>query len=76
VAVIGVGEERSATPSGQQTGSKRLKIAPLKHAQTLAGPENRMNRHLTSSFMLRPPTWPVTPEIAGSTPVAPVRKAL
>jgi hypothetical protein len=26
--------------------------------------------------MLRPPTWPVTPEIAGSTPVAPVRKAL
>jgi hypothetical protein len=59
---------------GQQTGSKRTKSLRSNMRKSLAGAGGRMNRAMPcpSSFTSRPSRWPVTPEVAGSSPVAPV----
>ncbi len=62
--------------SGQQSGSKRPnRLRPTMGIASAHAPKGRMSRAIPcpSSSTSRPSNWPFTPEVAGSSPVAPVQ---
>ena len=69
----------AAAALGRQRGSKRPKSASLNHEEpscekTRKARSERLGVHRAQAS--RPSKWPVTPEVAGSSPIAPVGESL